>query len=583
MSNMSNRSNLRWVIGCLLRVKGWVALAVVLMTAEMLLNTAAIWLNQQMIDDVLLGGKRDRFMDVLIPIMIAYALYSVLFTLGPHTIHHTVARLRKWLSGQLMSRMYRIPVGELQKERTASYVYHFTNDLYQTADLVGSDIPRLAQQLAGAVAIIWVMGTASPVLLAIVAVLGVMYIALGKRFAAARKQAAGAVSRSRSNLLVHLEEGVSSTREVLAFRRQAWEEKRYRSLFQSYYDSVMAESNLIIKQLFLSDPLKWLATLAVLFYGGLLVLKGDMSLGYFIVTFQFASRLMDSLNYLYNSFMGLAGRMAAVERLRGVLDGPSAEEGTVRLTDRVRDLRLEDVTFRYGKSGEQVLSGITMDLPVGRKLAIVGTSGGGKSTIASLLVRFFEPDAGEIYINGGPLRGIVRNDWAQKVTVVFQDPYLFPESIRTNLLLGLEDVTEERMIDVCQAMRIHDFIASLPDGYGTIIGERGITLSGGQRQRLALARAMLRDPEILILDEATSSLDMQTEREIQRELDERRRGRTTIIIAHRLSTIRNADVIYVFDRGHVAEQGTHEALMAQPTVYRSLVLKQSAEEAGIGA
>ncbi|MBM7566369.1 ABC transporter ATP-binding protein [Paenibacillus sacheonensis] len=576
-------SNYRWVLGWLGQVKGWVALAVLLMTAEILSNTATIWLNQQMIDDVLVAGHRDRFWPVLIQLAAAYALYSILFTLGPHMIHISVAKLRTLQSRQLMRSMFRIPVAELQKERTGHYVYHFTNDLAQSADLIGNDIPRMTQQFAGAVFLIAIMGTASPSLLVMVAAISVLYILIGRKFSAPRKAAGSEVSKNRSQLIVHLEEGVSSTREVLAFRRQAWEERRYRELFRIYYDSVMDEAKLFNRQLAISDPFKWLAVILVLFYGGWLVLENRLSLGLFVVSFQFTSRLMDTLSALFNGWMQLAGRMAAVDRIRSVMDGSQTADGSTRLTGPIRELQLIDVSFGYAEEGCRVLSDVSIALPVGRKIALVGASGGGKSTIASLLARFFDPDGGMIAVNGTPLAAINREDWAGKATAVFQEPYLFPDTIRMNLLFGLEDVSDEKLRDACSAMRIHDFIAVQPAGYETLVGERGITLSGGQRQRLALARALLRDPELLILDEATSSLDMETEREIQRALDERRSGKTTVIIAHRLSTIRNADVIYVLDGGIVAEQGTHEELMQLNGRYCGLVAKMSTEAAGIGA
>jgi ABC-type multidrug transport system fused ATPase/permease subunit len=576
-------SNIRWTLGWLGQVKGWVALAVLLMTAETLSNTAAVWLNQKMIDDVIIGGNRDLFLPVLLQLATAYGLYSILFTFGPHTIHHTVARLRKILSQHLMQRMFRIPVEDLQKERTGQYVYHFTNDLAQTADLIGNDIPRIVQQVAGAVFIIAVMGAASPSLLAAVALISVMYITIGRRFSAQRKLAGSEVSKHRSNLIVHLEEGVSSTREVLAFRRQLWEERRYRELFGVYFQSVMHEAKIVNKQLAFSDPLKWLAVILVLFYGGWLVLENRLSLGLFVVTFQFTSRLMDTLSGLFNSWMGMAGRMSAVDRLRTVLDGRQTSEGTLPLIESVQDLRLEQVTFGYNRGGAHVMSDVSIRLPIGRKIALVGASGGGKSTITSLLVRFFDPIGGAIWVNGKLLSDIKREDWSRKVTAVFQEPYLFPDTIRMNLLFGLENVSEDRLYSVCKAMRIHEFIVAQPSGYETVVGERGITLSGGQRQRLSLARALLRDPELLILDEATSSLDMETEREIQREIDERRRGKTTIIIAHRLSTIRNADVIYVLEGGVVAEQGTHDELMMLNDRYCGLVAKMNTEPVGLGA
>ncbi|WP_235782019.1 ABC transporter ATP-binding protein [Paenibacillus senegalensis] len=571
---------MQWIVRCLLRYKGWVLLAVILMAAEMTANLSAIWLQQSIIDEVLINGQRDRFPLILTQLACAYLAYSLLFTFGPHIIHHTVARLRKVMSAELMQSVRRLPVKEIHNKRTADLVYRFTHDLGQVSGLIGGDIPRLAQHLAGAIMLIVIIGGASPALLAVVGSFGMVYILLGKRFARPRKHAAGQVNKDKANLLVHLEEGVAATREVLAFRREQWEARQYQSLFRTYYNSVMKEAKLINRQMLISDPIKWGAVIIVLLFGGWQVLNEQLSIGLYVVLFQFSSRLIDSLYYVYNNLMSVSGKLASVERIRMILESETIREGQTALSDPVNQLQLDGVSFKYEGREHSVLNRITLEVPIGSKTAFVGTSGGGKSTIASLLMRFYEPDEGRILVNGLPLSSISRGDWTKKAAIVFQEPYLFPESIRTNLLLGIDGVTEEKMIEICKAMRIHDFIEGLAERYDTVVGERGITLSGGQRQRIAIARALLYDPEVLILDEATSSLDMETEREIQTELDRLRKGRTTIVIAHRLSTVRNAERIYVLDQGTVAEQGTHDELMTANTVYRRLVLKQRTEEDG---
>jgi ABC-type multidrug transport system fused ATPase/permease subunit len=327
-----------------------------------------------------------------------------------------------------------------------------------------------------------------------------------------------------------------------------------------------------------SDPLKWGALLFVLGFGGYLVMERQLSIGTFVVAVQFTTRMMDALSGLYHFAMETSSKLASVERIRNVLDGEGIREGDETLSGPVHTVRFDDVSFRYGE--RPVLNGIDLELAAGQKIALVGASGSGKSTIASVLARFFDADRGVVSANGVPISDLRREEWMRRVTVVFQDPYLFPDTIRSNLLLGRDDITEERMVEACEAMMIHDFFRELPDGYDTVIGERGVTLSGGQRQRLALARAVLRDPEILILDEATSSLDLETERRIQANLDRLRRGRMTIVIAHRLSTVRNADRIFVIGDGKVAEAGTHEELLQRDSVYRTLVLKEDRNEEG---
>ncbi|WP_309122534.1 ABC transporter ATP-binding protein [Paenibacillus sp.] len=570
--------NVRWLWTHVRKVKGMLALAVVLMAVEAFTNLWSVALQQSMIDDVFVGGLSDRFWPILTQICIAYLVYSLLFTFGPHVIHLAVAKLRVSMGEQLMQRMFRIPTGTLQQKRTADYVYHLTHDLNTCANFGGNDIPRLAQQLATAATIAVILAGTNIYMLLVIVGFSVLYIALGRRFGPLRKKASAEVNRTRSALLVHLEEGVSSTREVIAFHRTEWEARSYRNKFGDLFASVLAEGRLINKQLLASDPLKWGALLFVLGFGGVLVMERQLSIGTFVIAVQFTTRMMDSLNGLYHFAMETSSKLASVERIRKVLNGDAIREGDETLAEPVHRVRFDAVAFRYGD--RPVLDGIDLELAAGQKIALVGSSGSGKSTIASVLARFFDTDEGVVSANGVPIPELLREDWMRRVTVVFQDPYLFPDTIRSNLLLGRDDISEERMVEVCSDMMIHDFFRELPNGYDTVIGERGVTLSGGQRQRLAIARAVLRDPEILILDEATSSLDLETERQVQANLDRLRRVRMTIVIAHRLSTVRNADRIFVIQDGKVAEAGTHEELLRNDSVYRTLVLKEERNEEG---
>lgn len=571
-------SNLVWLAKLANKAKWLLLISVVLMTAESLSYLLQIRLQQTIIDDVLMAGRSDLFWPTLLQIVAAYVAYSLLFTFGPHAIHHTIARIRSALSSSLMNRLHHIPALQLQKERTGHYVYHFTTDLQAVAGLTGGDLPRLFQHLTTVFFLSYVIWTAHSILFMILAGFSVIYIVLGKRFAAERKQAAAEVNRTKSSLLVHMEESISSTREVIAFHRQTWESANYKKLFGAYYNNVIREGKLINRQLLISDPLRWATTWIVLLLGGLFVIDGSLSLGMFVITYQFANRFMDSFHGLYQFMLGLSGKMSSVERLRRYLEGDILRTEGRDLQGPLTEIRFDQVSFAYETERTAVISGISLDVPVGRKVALVGTSGGGKSTIAGLLLRFLEPTGGNISVNGRPLSEWSRGDWMNRVAVVLQDPYFFPDTIRTNLLLGQDHIQDHKVVEMCRAMQIHDFIMNSPEGYNTVIGERGITLSGGQKQRLALARALLRNPDILILDESTSSLDLETERRIQDELDTIRAGQTTIIIAHRLSTIRNADMIVVLDQGNLAESGSHEQLLQHGKLYRELVWKEQEGE-----
>jgi ABC-type multidrug transport system fused ATPase/permease subunit len=233
------------------------------------------------------------------------------------------------------------------------------------------------------------------------------------------------------------------------------------------------------------------------------------------------------------------------------------------------DIVFEDVVFRY-RPDHQVLGGVSLGVAAGETIAIVGETGAGKSTLASLIPRFFDPDSGRVLIDGYDIRTVTVESVRAQVAVVLQESVLFPTSVAENIAFGRPRVTREQIESAARAANAHDFIARLPDGYDTVIGERGATLSGGERQRIALARAFLKDAPILILDEPTSALDAETEHGIMQALERLMRGRTTVIIAHRLSTIRQATRIVVLEAGRVAAHGTHAQLLAKEGAYRRL-------------
>jgi ATP-binding cassette subfamily B protein len=324
----------------------------------------------------------------------------------------------------------------------------------------------------------------------------------------------------------------------------------------------------------------FLATLAlaiVLGYGGHLYLNDAIALTTLFAFMLYVNNFFDpvqQLSQLYNTFLSAA---AALDKIIGVLDeSPEVVDrpGAERLPHIHGHVCFEDVHFAYGlrggELGEEVLHGIDLDVPAGTTVALVGHTGAGKSTIAKLLARFYEPTSGRITIDGHDLNDVTQESLRHQLGIVPQEGFLFAGTVAENIAFGKPDVTQAQIVRAAQTVGAHEFILRLEDGYETQLGERGSRLSLGQRQLVAFARALLADPRVLILDEATSSVDIGTERTIERALRTLLADRTSFVIAHRLSTIRDADLIVVLEHGRVIEQGSHEELLARRGLYTSL-------------
>ena len=547
--------------------------ACIIMILEIIAQMSKIGLQKWLVDSVFTQGNYQLLPKLLIFITIAYLLGAVTPYWSEWILHKIGYGVRVNVGEVLMKALYRMPISQFQNERITRYVDYFTNDV----EAIGENVYRLPltlQDLIKLIVLIGIMAYLSPSVLIILTAMIILYFIIGKRYKERMKSKSKEVKESRTNLLVHIEEGISSTREVIAYDRMAWEEKIYHRLFKKYYTKIIEEVKIINEQLFLTAPLRWGTNLVVLIYGGYLVLHNQMTLGTYLILYQYSLNMTTSLQAVYEFHVRWTSFEVSIERVRSVIESAEAETGEKSL-NQIDEIAFDKVSFQYSESSQKVLDELTFSIPIGKKVAIVGSSGSGKSTIARLLLRFYEPSTGAIRINGLELNEIKEHDYESCYNIAFQEPYFFPDTIRNNILFGRSGITDEKMMKICKLVQIHDDIMNLELGYDAMIGERGISLSGGQKQRLSLARALAADPAVLILDEATSALDLETERQIQRNMDELRQGKTTIIIAHRLSTVQNADTIYVFENGKVAEAGSHTELMKNGSVYTSLAHAQT--------
>ena len=329
-------------------------------------------------------------------------------------------------------------------------------------------------------------------------------------------------------------------------------------------------------------PLIRMAILAgftmTLVVGGRAALRGDLEVGLFSVLVFMTQRLLWPLTRLGETLDLYQRAMASCRRIFGLLEtSPAIRPGTEALPEPVQGaVRFDDVRFRYG-DGPEVLKGLTIDVPAGETHAIVGATGSGKSTVVKLLLRLYEPTAGTVSIDGHPIDTLTFESLRGTTGFVAQDVFLFHGTVRENLVYGRPDATDDDVRRAAELAEAATFVEAMPLGYESLVGERGVKLSGGQRQRLTIARAIVRDPRILILDEATSAVDNETEAAIQRSLEKVAAGRTTIVIAHRLSTVRHAHRIHVMEAGRVVESGTHDELVRTGGLYAALWRVQTGE------
>ena len=370
-----------------------------------------------------------------------------------------------------------------------------------------------------------------------------------------------------------INDNLAGIREIKAFTREELEAARISRGIERYRNSLLRALRLMATFNPLVEFSSSLGYVIVIYFGGLLAFGQKLPVSDLVAFFLYIGMFYQPVRQLSGSWEQLQEGLAGAERVLELLkEQPELPEqpGAINFPGRARgEIIFHDVSFAYNE-GEAVLEGINLHIPPGAVVALVGPTGVGKTTLASLIPRFYDVTSGCITLDGFDLRALTLRSLRQQVSIVLQDVFLFHGSVRENILFGRPNATEAELIEAAKIANAHDFIMALPNGYDTIIGERGVKLSGGQKQRLAIARAVLKDAPILILDEATSSVDTETELLIQEALERLMRGRTTIIIAHRLSTVRHADMIVVLSGKRIVELGTHEELMRHGGLYRRL-------------
>jgi ABC-type multidrug transport system fused ATPase/permease subunit len=473
---------------------------------------------------------------------------------------------------KLFHHLQRLSLGFYERNRAGVIISRLTNDVEALDQLVTDGVTTLVQStltLVGTAILLFVLDWR--LALATLAVIPLMSVGT-ILFRVYSTRAYAAVRERLALVTATLAEDIAGMRIVQAFTREQRNIRQFQEVTEHYREANMR--TVVLNALYFPyvDLISSVALAVVLGYGGHLYFGGDMTLGTLFAFLLYVQNFFDpvqQLSQLYNTFLSAT---AALDKIMDVLDEEPQvvdKPGVGELPPVEGNVHFEHVRFGYG-SGPEVLHGLELDVTAGTTVALVGHTGAGKSTIAKLLARFYDPREGRITIDGTDLRDVTQESLRRQLGIVPQEGFLFAGTVTENVAFGRPDASPHDVVRAAQTVGAHDFIMRLEDGYETDLQERGTRLSLGQRQLVALARALLADPRILILDEATSSVDIGTERKIEQALRILLAGRTAFIIAHRLSTIRDADLIVVLEHGQIVEQGSHDELMRSQGLYTSL-------------
>jgi len=544
-------------------------------------------LIKYVIDDVISNGamtieeKKSALMNVIL-------IFGFIFVVIRPPVEYYRQYLAQWTSNKILydirKKLYKhlqaLSVRFYSNNKVGEVISRVINDVESTKDFIVTGLMNVWLDLVTIIIALAIMFTMDVKLTLISLIVFPFYMFSIYYFFGNLRKLTRARSQSLAEVQGFLHERVQGMTVIKTFAIEEEENERFNKRNKNFLKKATDHTKWNAKSFAVINTITDIGPLLVVGFGAYLVIEGDLTVGSLAAFIAYLDRLYGPLRRLVSSSTTLTQSLASMDRMFQLFDEPYDVKDEPHARDiKVQhgDITFKNVGFKYNENDEEVLHHVNLDINSGETVAFVGMSGGGKSTMISLIPRFYDVTSGEIEIDHVPLKDYSIESLRTQIGMVMQDNILFSESIRENILLGKPNATEEEMIYAAKLANAHDFIMSLPDGYDTEVGERGVKLSGGQKQRVAISRVFLKNPPILILDEATSALDLESEAVIQEALETLSKDRTTVIVAHRLSTITHADKIVVIQNGEIVEIGTHQELMNNRSHYYNLYSIQHLE------
>ena len=552
------------------------AVAVFCMAVSGLSNVVVPWLIKDVIDKVLANKDTQTLNFICIGILVLFVIRGFFYFWQKYLMSYIGQRIVNDIRETLYRHIQSMSLSYFDKRKTGNIMSNLTNDVTALQTAIADNLISFVQEavilIGSLVSMFYLYWKLTFLTLGIVPLVIFTINYFGKRL----RMAGHRVQGKLADITSLIEEAVSGIRIIRSFNREEYEIARFVDQNDKNFWALMATTRLTA---LLTPFIQFFAAIAVvgiIWYGGMSVIDGKMTAGALIAFLIYAVNLSNPVRRISEIYGEIQRSLAAADRVFETLDTKAdvEEKKYARDLDVVRGkVEFDHVYFSYDEA-HAALTDFNLTVNPGQVVALVGPSGAGKSTIANLVPRFYDVTAGSLKIDGIDVRDVTFSSVRQQVGLVPQETMLFNATIMDNILYGRLAATEAEVVAAAKAANAHEFIKELSDGYATVVGDRGSALSGGQRQRIAIARAILKDPRILILDEATSALDTESEKIVQAALERLMQGRTSLVIAHRLSTVRNADKIIVINHGSIAEAGTHDELLAADGLYASLYAVQ---------